>query len=131
MKYTLALMALLTMTITSCTTRPVVKTEQGKASWYSRATNSPRGTGITASGVTFHDHHPVAAHKHLPFGTEVKFTNLATGASENVTIIDRGPYVSGRIIDVSVGVAQRTGFYGRGVTPCKVEVLAPKRKNGI
>lgn len=121
-------MALSLMVMTSCTTQPVVKTEHGKASWYSRATNTPRNTGITASGIPLYDDASVAAHKHLPFGTEVRFTNLVTGQSEIVKIIDRGPYVSGRIIDVSSGVAKRTGFYGRGVAPCKVEVLAPKSK---
>ena len=123
MRYTW-LTVLLGALLTSCTpTGRVVKTEHGNASWYSRATNSPAGTGVTASGIPMHDDGATAAHKHLPMGTKVRFTNLVTGQVEVVTITDRGPYVRGRIIDVTVGVARRTGFYGRGVTPCRVEVL--------
>jgi rare lipoprotein A len=112
----------------SCGSLRVQATYQGEASWYSRATNSPRGTGITASGIALQDHGYTAAHKQLPFGTKVRVTNLANGKSETLTITDRGPYVSGRIIDVTVGSAQRLGFYSSGVAPCKVEVLAPHRR---
>lgn len=94
--------------------------EQGKASWYSIATN--RGTK-TASGKKLCNVSPTAAHKTLPMGTKVRVINESNGKSEIVTITDRGPYIRGRIIDVTVGVADRLGFRQRGVVPVKVEVL--------
>jgi rare lipoprotein A len=94
--------------------------EQGKASWYSIATN--RGTK-TASGQRLCNVSPTAAHKTLPMGTKVRVINEANGKSEIVTINDRGPYIRGRIIDVTVGVADRLGFRQRGVVPVRVEVL--------
>jgi rare lipoprotein A len=57
-------------------------------------------------------------------GSTVRVTNMANGKAEVVTITDRGPYIRGRIIDVTVGVAERLGFSARGVVPVKVEVLA-------
>ncbi len=99
----------------------VVKSvEQGKASWYSIRTN--RGTR-TASGQKLTDHGSTAAHKTLPMGTKVRVINTHNGASEIVTINDRGPYIRGRIIDVTIGTAERLGFRSRGVAPVKVEVL--------
>lgn len=100
--------------------------EHGKASWYSIATN--RGTK-TASGQRLCNVSPTAAHKTLPLGTKVRVTNEKNGKSEIVTINDRGPYIRGRIIDVTIGVADRLGFRQNGVVPVKVEVLGhPERK---
>jgi rare lipoprotein A len=56
-------------------------------------------------------------------GTKVRVTNEANGKSEVVTINDRGPFIKGRIIDVTIGSAERLGFRQRGVVPVKVEVL--------
>jgi rare lipoprotein A len=98
----------------------VKSTEHGKASWYSIATN--RGTK-TASGQRLCNHGATAAHKTLPMGTKVRVTNQANGKSEVVTINDRGPYIRGRIIDVTIGTAERLGFRSRGIAPVKVEVL--------
>lgn len=95
--------------------------QQGKASWYSIKTN--RGTK-TASGQRLCERGSTAAHKTLPMGTKVRVINLANGKSEVVTINDRGPYTKGRIIDVTLGVAERLGFVSRGVIPVKVEVLS-------
>ena len=92
----------------------------GKASWYSIRTN--RGTK-TASGQRLCDRAPTAAHKTLPMGTKVRVINEANGKSEVVTINDRGPFIRGRIIDVTIGTAERLGFRQRGVVPVKVEVL--------
>lgn len=99
----------------------VRSTEKGKASWYSIATNY--GTR-TASGERLSNQGATAAHKTLPLGTKVRVINEDNGKSEIVTINDRGPYIRGRIIDVTVGVAERLGFRSRGVVPVKVEVLA-------
>lgn len=98
----------------------VVRVEEGIASWYSVKTN--RGTR-TASGRRFCEDDATAAHKKLPFGTKVRVTNLRNNQSAIVTITDRGPFIRGRIIDVTTSVAKRIGFYSRGLTPCKVEVL--------
>lgn len=94
--------------------------EKGKASWYSIRTN--RGTA-TASGQKLCEKSSTAAHKTLPMGSVVRVVNLANGKSEIVTINDRGPFIKGRIIDVTIGVAERLGFASRGVVPVKVEVL--------
>ena len=99
----------------------VASVQLGKASWYSIRTN--RGTR-TASGQRLSDHAATAAHKTLPMGTKVRVTNQSTGQSEVVTITDRGPYIRGRVIDVTIGVAERIGFAKRGVVPVKVEVLS-------
>lgn len=99
--------------------------EHGKASWYSIRTN--RGTR-TASGQRLCDRGATAAHKTLPMGTKVRVTNQANGKSEVVTIIDRGPYIRGRIIDLTIGSAERLGFRQRGVASVKVEVLAHSEK---
>jgi rare lipoprotein A len=56
-------------------------------------------------------------------GTKVRVTNQTNGKSEVVTITDRGPYTRGRIIDLTIGCAERLGFRQRGVVPVKVEVL--------
>jgi rare lipoprotein A len=98
----------------------VQSVEHGKASWYSIRTN--RGTR-TASGERLCDKSATAAHKTLPMGTKVRVTNQTNGKSEIVTITDRGPYIRGRIIDLTIGSAERLGFRQRGVAPVKVEVL--------
>jgi rare lipoprotein A len=99
----------------------VASVQHGKASWYSIRTN--RGTR-TASGQRLSDTAATAAHKTLPLGTKVRVTNQANGKSEVVTITDRGPYKRGRVIDVTIGVAERIGFAKRGIVPVKVEVLS-------
>lgn len=98
-----------------------LKTYHGLASWYSIKTNFGR---TTASGRLLSNGAYTAAHKTLPFGTRVRVTSLFNGKSEVLRITDRGPYVKGRIIDVAIGSAQRLGFYSRGITKVKVEVLS-------
>jgi rare lipoprotein A len=101
----------------------VKSVEHGKASWYSIKTNY--GT-TTASGQKLCNDALTAAHKTLPMGTKVRVINMDNNKSEVVTITDRGPYTKGRIIDVTIGTAERLGFVQRGVVPVRVEVL---RKN--
>lgn len=98
----------------------VKSVQHGKASWYGIRCN---GGTHTASGETLRNHAPTAAHKTLPMGTKVRVTNLANGKSEIVRINDRGPYIHGRIIDVTEGVAKRLDFFKRGIVRVKVEVL--------
>ncbi len=94
--------------------------QHGKASYYSIRCN---GGTRTASGERLHNEAATAAHKTLPMGTRVRVTNLANGKSEVVRINDRGPYIRGRVIDVTVGVARRLGFVSRGVVPVRLEVI--------
>jgi rare lipoprotein A len=98
------------------------RTYHGKASWYSIATN---GGTATASGERLSNSAHTAAHRTLPFGTRVRVTNLRNGRSTVVRINDRGPYIKGRIIDVTKGVARKLGMVDRGVVKTKIEVLEP------
>lgn len=99
----------------------VQSVQQGKASWYSIKTNY--GTK-TASGQVLCNNAPTAAHKTLPMGTKVRVINMNNNKSEVVTINDRGPFIKGRIIDVTIGTAEKLGFVKNGVVPVKVEVLS-------
>jgi len=96
----------------------------GVASWYEIKCN---GGTHTASGETLDDWADTAAHKTLPMGTHVVVTNLDNGAQKVVRINDRGPYIHGRIIDVTKGVAHDLGFAGRGIVNVKVEVLESRK----
>ena len=86
----------------------------GTASYYG-------GRGRTASGG--HVGHMTAAHKTLPFGTQLRVTNLRNHRSAVVTINDRGPFIRGRIVDVSVGAAHALGMHASGTAPVHIEVV--------
>ena len=64
-----------------------------------------------------------AAHRTLPFGSKVRVVDLKTGHSVIVRINDRGPYIRGRIIDLTVGAARELGTYHRGIAQVRIEVL--------
>jgi rare lipoprotein A len=98
----------------------VLHTETGVASYYSVRCN--RGSR-TASGRRLVDDASTAAHRRWAFGSHVRVTNLSNGKTEVVTITDRGPHVRGRIIDVTIGVARRLGFAGKGLAKVKIEAL--------
>jgi rare lipoprotein A len=76
-----------------------------------------------ASGGWFNPSAMTAAHKTLPFGTKVRVTHLGSGRSVDVTINDRGPYIGGRIIDLSTGAADKLGIRSAGLAKVKLEVL--------
>ena len=76
-----------------------------------------------ASGGWFNPNAMTAAHKTLPFGTKVRVTNRNNGRSVVVTINDRGPYIKGRIIDLSKAAAKQVGMTASGVAPVSVAVL--------
>jgi len=76
----------------------------------------------TASGEQFNPSELTAAHRTLPFGTLLRVTHVATGQSVTVRINDRGPFVAGRVIDVSHSAAEELGMIDRGVTKVKLEV---------
>ena len=88
----------------------------GGASWYAM-------TSKTASGERANPRTMTAAHRTLPFGTKVRVTNLRNGRSVIVRINDRGPFVRGRVIDVSKAAAARLGFVAQGTTQVRVNAL--------
>jgi rare lipoprotein A len=89
---------------------------QGLASFYSEGAR-------TASGEKFDANELTAAHPTLPFGTRLRVTNVATGRSVTVRVNDRGPYVAGRVVDVSYSAANALGMVGRGVAKVKLDVV--------
>jgi rare lipoprotein A len=92
--------------------------EVGIASWYGFESGNR-----TATGATFNPHALSAAHKTLPLPTRVRVTNLANGRSAVVVVNDRGPFVQGRLIDLSLGAAKRLDIYRRGSGRVLVEAL--------
>ena len=70
---------------------------------------------LTANGENFNPNELTAAHPTLPFGTRLRVTNVATGRAVTVRINDRGPYIPGRIVDVSYSAAETLGSSDRGV----------------
>jgi rare lipoprotein A len=88
----------------------------GHASWYSLTSKTASGERCDPAALT-------AAHRTLPFGTKVKVENLKNGKSVVVRINDRGPFVGGRIIDLTKGAAARLGFVSSGVTKVRITVI--------
>lgn len=82
----------------------------GKASWYSLPGNK------TANGERMNPSAMTAAHRSLPFGTKIKVTNQRNGKAIMVRVNDRGPFVKGRVLDVSRAAANALGFVGAGHT---------------
>jgi rare lipoprotein A len=81
----------------------------------------------TASGEIFHSSALTAAHRTLPFGTKVRVTNLNNNKSVTVKINDRGPFVRGRVIDLSPAAARRIDLTATGVAPVKLEVVGARQ----
>lgn len=92
---------------------------EGKASYYADIFDGR----LTANGEIFSQMEMTAAHRSLPFGTMVRVTNLANQKSVVVRINDRGPYVDGRIIDLSSEAAEQLDMLTKGVTDIKMEIL--------
>lgn len=82
----------------------------GKASWYALGSRTASGERMNPSAMT-------AAHRSLPFGTKVRVTNKRNGKSVVVRINDRGPFIRGRILDLSKGAASELGFVSAGHAP--------------
>ncbi len=97
--------------------------EVGTASWYGNETLRQKGGHMTANGEAFDPGKPTAAHKLLPLPTHVRVTNLENGRSMILRVNDRGPFVKGRIIDLSAGAARQLGFYRNGTAKVKVETV--------
>ena len=90
-----------------------------RASYYGPGFNGRR----TASGRIFRQGELTAAHRSLRFGTKVRVTNLRNGRDVVVTITDRGPYVRGRSLDLSVSAARAIGATGSGVVSVRLDPL--------
>ena len=91
-------------------------TSYGIASFYSEDQQ-------TANGEKFNPHALTAAHPTLPFGTKLRVTNVTTGRFVTVRINDRGPYVPGRVVDVSYSAAETLGIVNRGIAKVKLDVV--------
>jgi peptidoglycan lytic transglycosylase len=103
---------------TATTTASTGRAEVGLASWYGEFHQGQS----TASGEIFDMRRLTAAHRTLPLGTRLRVTNLENGRVVHVRVNDRGPYVSGRVIDVSREAARALGIVEQGVVPVRLEV---------
>jgi rare lipoprotein A len=97
-------------------TAQIPATSYGIASFYSEDQQ-------TANGEKFNPHALTAAHPTLPFGTKLRVTNVKTGRFVTVRINDRGPYVHGRVVDVSYSAAETLGIVNRGIAKVKLDVV--------
>ena len=96
---------------------PTGKVQTGLASWY-----APSGRR-SANGEVYDGNSLTAAHRTLPLGTMLRVTNLSTGQSVVVRVTDRGPFVRGRVLDLSTAAAKATGVYRMGVAQVRIEVV--------
>jgi peptidoglycan lytic transglycosylase len=102
--------------------------QQGEASWYGPGFQGKK----TASGERFDTNKLTAAHRTLPFGTEVRVTNTANGRSVTVRINDRGPFIAGRIIDLSRAAAEKLDMLGTGTAEVIIETVSlPPDRGGL
>ena len=116
----LCMFALITL-LPSCSKKII---ESGKASYYADKFQGRK----TANGETFRQRKRTAAHKTLPFGTKVKVTNLTNHKTVKVRINDRGPFVAGRIIDLSKKAARKLSMVDAGVTEVEIRYKLKKDK---
>ena len=93
--------------------------ESGMASYYGNEFHGRK----TANGERFDQGKLTAAHRTLPFGTRVKVTNKQNGRSVVVRVNDRGPFVKGRVIDLSSAAFRHIAYLGAGVVPVQIEVV--------
>jgi len=98
--------------------------ETGIASWYGFETYHQKDGHMTANGEKFDPNGLNAAHKYLPLPTFVRVTNLENRRSIILRVNDRGPFVDGRIIDLSAGAARKLGFYKKGIAKVRVETYS-------
>ena len=98
---------------------PAGPVERGKASYYHDSLHG----NLTANGERYDRNAMTAAHRKLPFGTVVRVTNLENGKSARLRINDRGPFVRGRVIDVSRRAAERLDFVREGVVDVEFVIL--------
>lgn len=102
---------------------PGVYVEQGIASWYGIPFHGRRA----ANGEVYDMNQPTAAHRTLPFGSMVRVTNLDNGRQTEVRVTDRGPFVDGRVIDLSFAAARAVDMVGAGIARVRLELLSAGR----
>jgi rare lipoprotein A len=110
------------------TTKParIGTTETGIASWYGVPYDGRR----TASGEIYDMRQLTAAHRTLPFNTWLQVTNLTNGKRVEVKVNDRGPFVRGRVIDLSLGAASEIDMVRQGTAKVRLKVIAPRKGGG-
>jgi len=113
--FTLILLILFLIFLANCS----ATYQKGIASWYGKEWHGKR----VASGEVYDMRSMTAAHKTLPFGAIVKVKDLDSGREVVVRINNRGPFIKGRVIDLSYGAAQKLGILEKGITPCEITVL--------
>jgi rare lipoprotein A len=119
MKRSLLFATVLIIFLTSCHRKAIPGgsgTETGMASYYAETYNGKK----TANGEIYNSSELTAAHKKLPFGTKVKVTNLANNKTVKVRVNDRGPFVAGRIIDLTKKAAKKIDMVAAGVVRVKI-----------
>ena len=125
------LLSLLLVLAGACTTQKRLA-ERGKKGFKQRGSASWYGPGfhgkLAANGEVYDMHALTAAHKQLPFDTVVEVLNHDNGRRVEVRITDRGPFVRGRIIDLSRGAAEKIGLVQSGVAPVTLTVVAPRSR---
>lgn len=99
-------------------------TETGGCSWYNESSFFGLKRGTTSLGEKVQPWHLTGAHKTLPLPCLVKVTNLENGKSLKVRLNDRGPFIAGRHLDVTPRAAKKLGFYDKGLTRTRIEVLS-------
>ena len=99
-------------------TKPLA-TETGLASWYGPPYHNRRGS----NGELYNMHAMTAAHRTYPLGSIVRVTNVKTGSHALVRITDRGPFIPGRVVDLSLAAAQKLDVWKPGVAEVKVELM--------
>ena len=104
------------MPFSAVTVTAPAQAQEGIASYY-------KSGRVTANGERFNPNGLTAAHRWLKFGTKVRVTNLRNGRSVIVRINDRGPFVGGRIIDLTYGAALAVGMHGSGLAKVQVAIL--------
>ena len=100
--------------------------QKGVASWYGYETLRQKGGHMTANGEAFDPNGLNAAHKYLPLPTYVRVTNLENYRHIILRVNDRGPFIPGRIIDLSAGAAKKLGFFKKGTARVLVETIQLK-----
>ncbi len=96
-----------------------IETETGLASWYGPPYHNRRGS----NGEVYNMHAMTAAHRTFPLGSIVRVTNVKTGSTALVRITDRGPFIRGRVVDLSLAAARKLDVWQPGVAEVKVELM--------
>ena len=124
--YKIVLFFVFSLTLSACSSTPSGKnanwtgfTQSGQASYYADKYHNRK----TASGERYQHQLSTAAHRELPFGSKVKVTNIKNGKTVVVTVNDRGPFIRGRIIDLSKSAFSHIGNTSTGLIEVKIQVI--------